>query len=232
MKLQPDIDPADVATKLWEGARLIIKRLHTDKRVRFGTYSGWQATTVDPELTDHQALVSASVGVSQYSIRKYTAMFGTVNDVGPWAGRPRADQSIYLVQYQHRESAAISAGMVFDTASGQISFTTLPCDFLQEVLRQQTLATVGDEAATDDDTWRLHAGLQWGAAAAMQSAAQWLCADLLHQAATTTTPPSAPTTAAAPTLDDVLGPAITLHSPARAERPSRQEHPDSRTSPY
>ena len=30
VKLQPDIDPADIATKLWEGARLIIKRLHTD----------------------------------------------------------------------------------------------------------------------------------------------------------------------------------------------------------
>ena len=86
LKLQPDIDLADVATKLWEGARLIIKRLHTDKCVRFGAYLGWQATTVDPELTNHQALVSAPVGVSQYSIRKYAAMFGTVNDVGPLGG--------------------------------------------------------------------------------------------------------------------------------------------------
>ena len=83
---------------------------------------------MDPELTDNQALVSAPVGVSQYSVRKYAAVFGTVNDVCPWAGRPRANQSMYLVQYQHRESAAISAGMVFDTASGEISFTTLPCD--------------------------------------------------------------------------------------------------------
>ena len=57
VKLQPDIDPADIATKLWEGARLIIKRLHTDKRVRFRAYSGWQATNADLELTDHQALV-------------------------------------------------------------------------------------------------------------------------------------------------------------------------------
>ena len=136
------------------------------------------------------------------------------------------------MQYQHRESAAISAGMVFDTASGEISFTTLPCDTMQEVLRQQTLGMVGEEAATDDDTWRLHDGLQWGAAAAMQSAAQWLSADLLHQATATSAPPSAPTTATPPTLDDLLGPAITLHSPAKAERPSRQERPDSRTPPY
>ena len=114
---------------------------------------------MDPELTDHQALVSTPVGVSQYSIRKYAAMFGTINDVGPSTGRPNANPNMYLVQYQHRESAAITASMVFDTASGEISFTTLPCGPMQDILRQQTLSTVGEEVATDDDTWRLHAGI-------------------------------------------------------------------------
>ena len=108
---------------------------------------------MDPGLTDHQAVVSAPVGVSRYSICKYAAMFGTVIDVGPWTGQPRANQSTYLVQYQHRESTAISAGMIFDTASRGISFTTMPCDSMQEILRQQTLGTVGEEAATDDDMW-------------------------------------------------------------------------------
>ena len=65
-----------------------------------------------------------------------------------------------------------------------------------------------------------------------ETAAQWLSAKLLHHAATAPTPPSAPATTTTPTLDDLLGTTITLHSPARAERPSRQERPDTRTSPY
>ena len=45
VKLQPGIDRDDIATKLWESTRLIIKliikRLHTEKHVPFRTYSGW-----------------------------------------------------------------------------------------------------------------------------------------------------------------------------------------------
>ena len=64
VRLQPDIDPANVATKLWEGAGVMIKRLYIDKRVRFESHWGWQAIGVDPALTEHQALVSAPIGVS------------------------------------------------------------------------------------------------------------------------------------------------------------------------
>ena len=182
-----------------------------------------------PEFTDHQALVSATVGVYQHN----TAFANTLQCWAPsttpgfgWTDRLCANQSMYIVQYQHRESAVISAGMGFDSASKGIFFTTLPCDPMQEMLRQLILSMVEAKVATGDDTWRLHAGFVWGAAA-MHSMAHWLFAHLLHQASATSEPPPAPNTTTSPTLDDLLGRAIPLYAPARAEHFSRQDGPDS-----
>ena len=60
------------------GPRLEYSNRPLDERVRFGAYSRCNATTADPTLMDNQALVSAPLVVSQYSVRNYGAMSGTM----------------------------------------------------------------------------------------------------------------------------------------------------------
>ena len=71
---------SEVARRLWQNSRLVLKKLTTDCRVRFGV---WGAGTEEDRqraprelVLDGQALIIVLPGLSEAIVRKYAALFG------------------------------------------------------------------------------------------------------------------------------------------------------------
>ena len=101
----------DVARRLWQGARLILKRVNDDRRIRFGVWSNKAISQDTIEMLRAQAKSTMPAGSSVNTARCYAALFGEIADLETWPGRMQIGYTIFLCTYTNTESALICHGM-------------------------------------------------------------------------------------------------------------------------
>ena len=94
---------SEVARGLWQNNRLVLKKLMTDHRVRFGV---WGAGTEEDKqraprepVLDGQALITAPSGLSEATVRKYAALFGLFTTVSTRGASHILGRTQYVVTY-------------------------------------------------------------------------------------------------------------------------------------
>lgn len=181
----------EIARRLWEGGRLVIKRLDTDQRVRFGTWARQEnkpARAAPRERLPNEATVAAPYATPEETVRRYMALFGEFESVTCDNARGGMGQKSYTVTYKNPDSATIAHNVTFDTALGEMWVTGDPNPEAAANIK----ASLSDPDAhpEDVDWWRFEVGKLMGAEQALTTEQNRLTAGNLAQAASMATNPA------------------------------------------
>lgn len=124
-------------------------------------------------------LLVAPTGTSEYTTRRYAALFGALSKIDTWHGHLWAGLASYVVTYHKEDSTVLARQKTFDTAGGDLVFSSGACSERLEELR---LAYPQDMMETQDkDAWRFSVADSLGAGEAAKEAAACLSAQSLAQ---------------------------------------------------
>ena len=145
----------------------MLKHLHTDQRVRFGTWSqdtdrGVNEASI-PMLSDNEIWMDAPIGTPESSIRRYAAPFGsftTVDHLPMLGGKERTG---YKVQYGNKDSAVVAHGLTLESGLGEIHVTGREQPTKLAHMKQSIKLPEGMEDEHDEDWWRFEIGRLMGA---------------------------------------------------------------------
>ena len=101
----------------------MLKHVHINQRVRFGTWSqdtdkGVNEASI-PVLGDNERWMDAPIGTPESSIGRYAALFGsfiTVDHQPMLGGKERRG---YKVQYINKDSAVVAHGLTLESVLGE-----------------------------------------------------------------------------------------------------------------
>ena len=184
MTLANENQVSEVARGLWQNSRLVLKKLTTDRRVRFGVWGAGaeddrQRAPREPVL-DGQALIIAPSGLSEATVRKYAALFGLFTTVSTRGASHILGRTEYVVTYGRKESAMISHGVTLDSTLGEVTFeANCTEDDLMGAKRafQERQGQMLDNQEDMGDWWRMEMGRELGAETAVAEEANRLTAD-------------------------------------------------------
>ena len=171
---------------LWQNNRLVLKKLTTDRRVRFGV---WGARTEEDRqraprepVLEGQALIIAPSGVFAATVRKYAALFGLFTTVSTRGASHILGRTEYVVTYGRKLSAMISHGVTLDCTVGEVTFEANcteddPMGAKRAFGERQ--GQMLDNQEDMGDWWRMEMGRELGAETAVVEEANRLTADNL-----------------------------------------------------
>ena len=165
--IHPGYNKAEQAQTLWEAGKLVLKHVHTEQRVRFGTWSqdtdkGINETGI-PALEDNEIWMDVPIGTPESSIRRYAALFGsftTVNHRPMLGGKERTG---YKVQYVNKDSAVVAHGLTLESVLGEIHVTGREQPTELANMKKSIKPPEGMENQHDEDWWRFEIGRLMGA---------------------------------------------------------------------
>ena len=145
----------------------MLKHLHTDQRVRFGTWSqdtdrGVNEASI-PTLDDNEIWMDAPIGTPESSIRRYAALFGSFTTVHylPMLGGKERTQ--YKIQYGNKDSAPVAHGLTLESGLGEMHVTRRGQPTGLAPMKQSIKLPEGMEDEHDEDWWRFEIGRLMGA---------------------------------------------------------------------
>ena len=174
----------EVARGLWQNSRLVLKKLTTDRRVRFGvrgagTEEEHKQASRAP-VPAGQALITAPCGLSEATVRKYAALFGLFTRVSTRGASHTLGRTEYVVAYGRKESVLISHDVTPDSTMVTFEANCAEDDLLEAKRafqdRQGQMLENQDDMG---DWWRMVMGREKGAETAVAEEAQRLTADNL-----------------------------------------------------
>ena len=172
--LAKGVDIADLSRRLWEGGRLVLKTMSTDRRIRFGTWARRNPMGVGfaSLLKPGVSIMAAPLGVSISQARKYFVLLGSLEDVSEVLPQLDLTRVCYRCLYTHKESAALADGIIFDSALGEITLHGIPNKEVEERMKSEVSDAMQEDGVVGDDDstwWKLEAGKLLGASAAVEA---------------------------------------------------------------
>ena len=176
----------DITWKLWQGGRLVIKHLVTDRRVRFaswheGSSEGGTRSHPLPTLLEGHAGIRAPTGLSSNVVRKYATLFGLFTTFQPEPGTAQFGKSTYTVTCTSPDSAVAAHQVTLDSDLGEVTCESA-CGGMEVSLTCELFLQEHPSHQETGDCWRLTLGKLRGAAEALSSENQRLTADNLQHA--------------------------------------------------
>ena len=172
-----------ISRKLWQGAGLVIKKMDTDKRVRFGGWSrsGHNKVTPLPPLQERQAYFTTPANMPEEDCRKVCTLFGTYTAFAE-TKRTVFGRTTWLVEYADKDSAGIADGAVVDTLLGEVEVQGTPMAAEDRELMKNAMAAAipEDQKDEDQDWWRWHMGKLLGSETALAEENRKVTPNNLH----------------------------------------------------
>ena len=105
---------------MWQGAGLVIIKLDTDRRVRFGTWARGthKAPPRLPDLGELQAFLEAPAAMPEEDVRKVATLFGAFTPQTLKSFRVQYTRKTWLINYLVPDSSHI---VEIDTPMGQVT---------------------------------------------------------------------------------------------------------------
>jgi hypothetical protein len=167
------VDIPDLARRLWEGGRLVLKSMTTDRRIRFGNWA--RAPTRDAGIpatsTPGVAYMDAPLGMPLSQARRFFSLLGKTNAVDETTPAQGTNRTYFRCQYAHPDSATLADGVTFDSTLGELHLHGHKNETAEDRMHREVAATMHEDTLTEGDLaqwWKLEAGKFLGAAEALE----------------------------------------------------------------